>query len=393
MTTLKPDSQNFSTPVIIYQSSSPETIISISNCQNSPGGILGYVCFIHGQSTPQSLTPGTNFWKMISFLSTGRIINSIDLSSNFVIGNDVITYNMTYALHNGGILMLGPNQNGTLRGSIFNDNGVYAQDWGLPTSNGMITSYSENTSTIWAVAPASNSSSWSVYSTDLPSLLPNVGTTSITITYRQEVAPSIANISIYQYTNSSDNLRQTLSSNSSQVRFITGQAIEINLLSSTFNQEGANYFVTIDPSFVILRGLGEPIPGVNNGTWSFFTGTSNNTFTDNIDVAVRLTIDGSTYFDGLNENGRINFYNDLTSSIAAAISVDPSRVSMQRRYQHDGSVEPFQILLRLTLVAANQTNQINTQVMFESLRVLVGNKTITPLMFYNSSASLDSSFE
>ncbi|CAG8598911.1 12642_t:CDS:2, partial [Cetraspora pellucida] len=171
LTILNSDSRNFSTPVIIYQSTLTETTISISECQSNSGGRPGCVCYIHGQSTPESLTPGVNFWQMISFLAAGTVVSSVDLPNNFVTGGDVITYNITYSLHNDGILMLGRNQNGTLRGSVYNNNGVYVQDWGLPQSRGMLTSYTDNTNTVWAIAPSINNS-WTVYSTVLPSLLP-----------------------------------------------------------------------------------------------------------------------------------------------------------------------------------------------------------------------------
>ncbi|CAG8632557.1 15710_t:CDS:2, partial [Dentiscutata heterogama] len=171
-TVLRSDSSNFTAPVIIYQSLLSETTISISNCQSNSENRPGYVCVLHGQSTPQSLTPGVSFWQMLSFLSTGTDVSSVDLPKNLVNGSDMITYNSAYLLHNGGILMLGRNQNGTLRGSIYNDNGVFVQDWGLPLSRGMITSYAGSSNTLWAVAPSINNS-WSVYAIDLPSFLPS----------------------------------------------------------------------------------------------------------------------------------------------------------------------------------------------------------------------------
>ncbi|KAF0462450.1 hypothetical protein F8M41_000287 [Gigaspora margarita] len=414
-TTLKSDSLNFSTPVIIYQQTLPETIISLSNCKINSGNRPGCICFIHGQSTPQSLTPGVNFWQLLTFFATGSVISTIDLPNNFVNEADVITYNSAYPLHNGGTLMIGRNQNSTVRGSIFNDNGVFAQDWGLPQSQGMIASYtgSSNSNTVWAVAPSINNS-WSVYATELPSLLPSdillmnpsieaisptvnssifKNTTSITIVYHQDVSPSIANITIYQHTNGSDNMRQTLSANSSGVHFFSRRAIAIDVLPSTFNQEGANYFIMIDPDFVVLRGLGEPIPGVSNGTWSFFTERTTSTFTDNIDVALRLSDTGSAFFENLSEDKKISFYDELIISLANGLSVNVSRLSMQRRFQHDGNAkEPWAVLFRMTLVATSDPEEINTQDMFESLTSLVTNKSITSLMFYNSTAFLDSDY-
>ncbi|CAG8598893.1 12641_t:CDS:2, partial [Cetraspora pellucida] len=218
-------------------------------------------------------------------------------------------------------------------------------------------------------------------------------TTSITITFNQDVVPSVANITIYQRTNTSDNLRQTLSANSSAVHFITRREISIDVLPSTFNQEGANYFITIDPNFVMLRLPDEPLPGVSNGTWSFFTENVTNTFTENTDVAIRLTEEATTRFERLNVTAKSAYYDELITSFANAISVNTTRLSMQRRYQHDGSSkEPWPILFRVTLIAAQGSNEISTQGMYESLRVLVTNKSITSLMFYESTASLDSEF-
>ncbi|CAG8490880.1 2388_t:CDS:10, partial [Dentiscutata erythropus] len=402
-TVLRSDSSNFTPPVIIYQSLISEATISISNCQSNSENRPGYLCILHGQSTPQSLTPGVSFWEMLSFISTGTDVSSVDLPKNYVNGNDVITYSSAYLLHNGGVLMLGQNQNGTLQGSIFNDNGAFVQDWGLPLSQGMIASYTEGSNTVWAVAPSINNS-WSVYSIGLPSFLPSdvllmnpsiqsinptvnssisKNTSFITITFRQDVAPSVANITIYYHTNDSDNLRQTLSANSSEVHFINRRQIVIDVLPSTFNQEGANYFITIDPNFVALRESGEPLPGVSNGTWSFFTERTTSTFTD----------DETIYFENLSEENKTSFYDELITSFANALSVNVSRLSIQRRFQHDASAnEPWPILFRMTLVAATQIDEINTQDMLESLASLVTNKSITSLMLYNSTASLDSNY-
>ncbi|CAG8792257.1 607_t:CDS:2, partial [Racocetra fulgida] len=113
----------------------------------------------------------------------------------------------------------------------------------------------------------------------------------------------------------------------------------------------------------------------------------------NIDVAIRLTSAATIYFERLNETAKLAFYDEMITSFANAISVNTTRLSMQKRYQNDGSArEPWPILFRVTLVAAQDSNEISTREMFASLSALVTNKSITSLMFYNSTASLDSEF-
>ncbi|RHZ70854.1 hypothetical protein Glove_265g16 [Diversispora epigaea] len=421
MTSLHLSQDNFSTPSIIYQITDPQAKINIRSCQPNYLSV-GYACFI-SVSAPANNTAGIsklNFWRLISFFSTGTIISTVDLVNNLVNSSNtiIINYSSASSLYYGGYLMSGRNTLKLIQGSIYDNNEIFIQDWGIPSSANVTSFNILNNNTIWAVSPSQDylGGSWNLYFNDIPSLddsvymnsvinttLPSINSTiplaitSININYNLNVTSSLQNITIYQRTNTNsgviDNLRQTLFASSPNVHFINGFTVLIDVLSCAFNQQGEEYFVTIDDNFARLSNSNEPIFGIKNGTWIFKTVSGfNNSFTDDVNVIVRLSTDASGYFRNLNDTERSYFLDEMKTAFSNVIPIDSSRLFITKRYQFDGLNDHNKILLRIKIYSTSNLTERNSEQLYQDINTLITNKSITSLMYYNSTASLDSDY-
>jgi hypothetical protein len=90
----------------------------------------------------------------------------------------------------------------------------------------------------------------------------------ITVRYNKPVIFSFGNISIYQEIDGGNELlRQTYPGRSKYTSIINDTIVNINVLSSTFNNPKANYFVTIDDGFVNSKQYNEAIMGISKKVW------------------------------------------------------------------------------------------------------------------------------
>ncbi|CAG8503295.1 11662_t:CDS:2 [Acaulospora colombiana] len=344
MTSMRLGERNFSTSAIIYETTYPRAKISIRSCQQNHVNQPGYACFIRVRAAANATarTSSLDFWQMISFYSTGTLISTLGLASNLVnvtSGVILIRYTSATSLYYGGFLMTGTNQVGYLQGSVYDKDGSFVQDWGIDSLNGTRFDIMDN-NTIWAAVPSQNNlgGSWELYFSDIPPLVDNV-------------------------------------------------------LPCTFNQQGQTYLVIVDGNFVKLDEFDEPLLGVKNGTWIFKTESGNdNPFTDDIDVIIRLSADTSAFFVAQNVDDERKFLNEMLTSFSEAIPVNASRLSISNRFQFDGDSQSSQILLKMTIKSTQDPSQVNSMQIYQDMSVLVTNKSITSLMFYNSTASLDSDY-
>ena len=98
-------------------------------------------------------------------------------------------------------------------------------------------------------------------------------TTNITLIFRDQVALSAQNISIYQATDGNLILRQGFSANSGFCSIMSnGTAVTCQIFKSTFNQADATYDVVVDNNFVMSKSLNQPLTGVTEGNWVYYGG-------------------------------------------------------------------------------------------------------------------------
>jgi hypothetical protein len=97
----------------------------------------------------------------------------------------------------------------------------------------------------------------------------------IQIAYNVPIECSSQNISIYQKVDDGVNeiLRETYSGKSNSCNVLSDNyTLSLSVLSSTFNQPNAMYYVYIDPNFVEHNTTLEPLLGISKYKWIFSTG-------------------------------------------------------------------------------------------------------------------------
>lgn len=90
----------------------------------------------------------------------------------------------------------------------------------------------------------------------------------ITIQYDQPIIFSSGNISIYQIINDgNDLLRQTYPGRSEYTSIMNDTIVTTKVLSSTFSNPKASYYITIDDGFVNSKEYNEAIMGISKKVW------------------------------------------------------------------------------------------------------------------------------
>ena len=99
----------------------------------------------------------------------------------------------------------------------------------------------------------------------------SLNTTEITLIFRDQVALSTQNISIYQATDGNPILRQSFKADSCSLT-LDDSAVTCQIFKSTFNQPNATYDVVVDNNFVMNKRLKQPLTGVKKGYWVYHGG-------------------------------------------------------------------------------------------------------------------------
>ena len=172
-----------------------------------------------------------------------------------------------------------------------------------------------------------------------------------------------------------------------------GITVKVTIIKSTFNRPGGRYYVSVDDNFVKSRKYQEPLRGVRKRVWSFTTQIAEEEkSSDSITGRVRLTPEGSAYFESLNHVERELFYTELRQELANAIPVKLERITTNGNAETDISVSPKQILLSINIVKAETKQEKTVASVIGDLDTLIRNKPITVIASGNSSRYLNQEY-
>ncbi|CAG8617167.1 5530_t:CDS:10 [Ambispora gerdemannii] len=418
-------------PYLFYQSYLPDVESLPMICSNSNRGI-GYVCLARSSvtTTAGNITSTEINYQLINFLTSGSVTDtrSLPLGKSNVKGNistNAIAPAKLYSLFYGGYLQtFGILENNTLSftGSIFDDQGNFFEQWGfgsslkVPSTTASDIVLENNTYVVFyfvnktLTATSTNLHRFYnetiVNSRNIKEVLPLNGTSisssseSLIIIYDSNVTLSNNNITIYQENPDVPDGGHDLPRMFCNAKAIRGCSLKpignrkFNLtpLASTFNKPGASYYVQIDTDFVKDTKLGEPIPGVVNRTWGLLYNQPEETFAATTITLLRLTRDGSKYFNELSSSERSEFFDELKRELVLAIPIDPSRISTIKKHQIDTSTPEHQILISYTFEKTREPNQRSTKSLINDLDILVRNKEISSISFYPLTNLLDKEY-
>ncbi|CAG8523492.1 3413_t:CDS:10 [Paraglomus occultum] len=412
---LHSDANEPTEPYLIYQTSVQFSQLSVRACASSSDG-SGHQCIIN-MVLNSTFGNSSETFVRVTFLSTGAVVDVKELITINNFAGEMEVYNLPYGGYLLNTLTASVNKTKTfdkLTIDLYDNNGTFIQQADIPTdmhiSYGVLT-FPNNS--VWTVSEIFNKT-WNLISTDLPKFLPNdngydnptinatypktgetipTDTKTFSIVYNIPVVSSVGNISIYQATDNGDILREEISGQSEYVSISNNNTVFIQVLDSTFNQPNTNYYVIVGSNFVKSEKFGEALAGINKNVWYFNTGDAEDIYADTVNGLVRLTANGTSYYENLPSGGdKIAFWDSVKRQLSQVIPVDLDRLSIHGKPQYDPSLENKQILFRLQIKSTRATGQRSVSKVMSDLTTLIQHKSITAVQYYTYISMLDETY-
>ncbi|PKY55574.1 hypothetical protein RhiirA4_475135 [Rhizophagus irregularis] len=415
-------------PVILYTFIMELNIIGL-NCVIISYSEVGQICLIiiEPNSTDPNLIP---FFIQVNYFSGGSVfdVKHVDATPPTSIGINELTdlQFIITPLPFGGYfysVIQTTNMSSDIWGYVLDENGNFSR-WNLsyPTlsdSNASPQLLTNNTLVMLQPIVGQN---WSLIATDLYKIHEDNGydnmlirntsptihqtitareTNPLKITYTIPIGLSNGTITIFQLNGSSNPgiVRQTINGLNNQ-NYVTldNDTVSIDIIESTFNNPGSTYYVMIENNFVSSLLYNEPIPGLSSNIWSFTTlpeekkekvGSKIKMFFDGIYGKVRLTKNGTSYFDTLNPNQKNKFFDSLTQELADAVAVTSKRITTNYRFVIDTESSSKQYLLSIKIDKPQSASDRETKLITKDLNAMIQNMNITVLASGSSSKYLE----
>ncbi|GES76898.1 hypothetical protein GLOIN_2v1639405 [Rhizophagus clarus] len=417
--------QNPGLPLLLYQTPIPNIAFVTIFCNIAYVGV-GQICTLTATTTQGGAPIGTapttqsqNFYIKINFLSSGSVSSFQVINRNLPVENGSNFWKVN-SLNFGGYLLsniatVGPNQFG-IYGFLFDEYSENPVNWGFPEPEPIGTKgvYQILPNNTLLVSQLETSNSWQFQVIDLPkfdanrdkgysnlnveSTFPSIQSTinsnikNITINFYDPVDISNGRLSVYQVINNQPYLRQHITETSCTVSS-DGRTINANILDSTFSSSNGNYYVTMDNSFVVDRAYKEPLLGIRDNIWTFnIVEQKKVPFAPSTNGLLRLTPQGTNYFDSLTSNQQNSFFNTLLNDISNAVPVPRSRLTSIERTQVDFSVNEKQYLISIGIKETRSDNEPSVAAIVSNLNTMVLNKDQTPINDGLASQYLDATY-
>jgi len=107
---------------------------------------------------------------------------------------------------------------------------------------------------------------------------------------------------------------------------------------------------------------------------------------------VRLTSEGTAYFENLDVVGREAFYIKLRQELANAIPVNPERITTNGNFETDTLVSPKQVRLSINIKKDASKQELSVASAVKDLDTLIRYKPFTIIAFGESTKYLDQAF-
>ncbi|CAG8525342.1 13012_t:CDS:2 [Funneliformis mosseae] len=400
-------------PAILFQTQIPGVRFTSLDCDIAYLG-MGQTCVL----TVKNNLNTTSYVK-VEFLTSGTSYNGKSLNGPIPTIPGIDEYYVR-SLRYGGFLLTGLKKNedndAIMYGYIINNGEVYSWNLQNPTITNVFGSSKVLPNNTLVLAQKEQDQSWTLITTDLyqfagekdhgytnfhinttsPAINETISveTDSLTIKYFDQIDLSIGNITIFQIDDSGrEIIRQFTSGFNERVSLdADGITVYVKIIKSTFNHPTGKYFVTIDNNFVKSRTYQEPLYGIRDRVWSFTTLPNEEKNSVKATGMVRLTTDGTNYFDKLDNADRDDFYKKLRQEIAYAIPISPDRITTNGRVETDTTVSPKQIILSINIEREKNKQAITVNSAKNDLDTLIKNKYITLISSGKYTKYLDQEF-
>ncbi|CAG8493438.1 4505_t:CDS:10 [Funneliformis caledonium] len=217
------------------------------------------------------------------------------------------------------------------------------------------------------------------------------------IFFKIRVELSSKYISIYRSTNTEDIFRQKMIANDKYVTLSDdGRTLNIQVLESTFNTPNAGYFVRLEYNSIKDADNKEPLFGIKANIWRLNTideKPNTDVLTPSIKGMLRLTSNGTKYFESLPSNGRDEFFQNLLKCASDSVPVDIHRLSLTKCCQYDEapSKKEKQLIIGIRIAQTKDLNLPSTYQIKKDLDIMI-KSPISYMRQCNGSEHIDGTF-
>ncbi|RHZ82560.1 hypothetical protein Glove_109g37 [Diversispora epigaea] len=409
--------KQFGAPKLLYQTNLPNVTISRIFYGISSTGI-GQVCTL---TVTQN---NVDYYVKLNFLSSGSITEIIPLSNLPELPSNSTTGWLVDSIPYGGYVFycyfLNANNQTNAYVYYFNEYAKKFIEWDGPEPSvlnvkGILIILPNNT---MLISQIEDYNAWSFLTTDIPifaenskndylnfqvkstspSINENISTSAnnIKITYNDPVELNDGNISIYQIDNSGNYIIRQFVNGIKSSDFCSisdnGLTVTVNVIKSTFNIPSSKFFVKVDSNFVRNQAYKESLMGIYN-VWKFNTNSSEETFADTISGVLRLTTEGTEYYENLNSTEKSNFFFYLQIELSKIIPVDIKRLSSNEKTQIDTTVSSSrQILVSLNIHIESSKEEKSVASIVDDLNEMIKYKSMTSISLNPTTKYLDEAF-
>ncbi|CAG8516218.1 16547_t:CDS:10 [Acaulospora morrowiae] len=381
---------------------------------------VGHVCTVVTFTTAQNRTTG--YLLKINFLSSGSVVSTTSTRNQDISLNNTVMDVLPMPF--GGYLLKDTFTNNNSDTLInFSAYGINDTQISLdlqqpitPNLFGLTTIIKKNNTLV--IALQEDPTSWTLLTDQMPKVdgdldhgygnlmvdttVPAISAViqptaaNITITFYDPVDLSDGNITIYQNINSSSViLRQMISARDAKCHLGNDtRSITVDLISSTFNQPKAQYFVQIDNNFVKSRNYREPLLGIDSRVWWLTAGTPPEPARSaSVTGILRLNPEASQRFQRFSSAQRNDFFSTLLKEISEMVPVRLARLSSDNKYQVVNSGTPSeQIMISIDIALPKDSDEEGVPKVKDDLNTMIKNKYITSISTGSATSGLDENY-
>ncbi|CAG8572251.1 7568_t:CDS:10 [Diversispora eburnea] len=404
------DDKQFSAPKMLYQLPLDNITISRIAAGISSTGI-GQVCILTIRQN------NVDYYVKLNFLSSGSITEIVPLNITVPeLPKNVTTGWTIESIPYGGYVyycrFLNEDNRTNVYGYYFNEIENNFMEWDFPEpsvfnvliilpNNTMLISqledlnaWSFNTTDIPKFTDKDNDYSNFQVKSSNPSINANIPTSTdmsnITITYYEPVERSYGNISIYQIDKNGNNIIRQFVNGVNSFCSISdnGLTVTVKVIKSTFSNPNSQFYVKVDNDFVRSKAYRESLKGIYN-IWKFNTSSNKETFADKVYGVLRLTKEGTEYYENLNPTGKNKFFTDLRLELSEIIPINNiKRLSSNGKSQVD--TVSHQTLISLNIESSSEERSVASIV--DDLNDMIVYKNMTSIGLKPTTKYLDGDY-
>ncbi|CAG8740287.1 17059_t:CDS:2, partial [Rhizophagus irregularis] len=194
------------------------------------------------------------------------------------------------------------------------------------------------------------------------------------------------------YSKNSENNHKTV-----QAIILDNNGFYNNTLDFPKNLEASNYLAMPgfrDSNFIIAQQENEYTWKVYSEEYPKFVyyADDRDIFAEDAIGRFSLTTEGTEYYEGLSTYDQKRFLSQLRVDLAKSIPIDINRLDNIKFYKFDQSQRPPKILLSLLIKSTRNSNERNVDRIIKDLNILIKEKDITPISWFNTTMFLDANF-